>query len=302
MKMNVGITCLLLLSLVASVTVAQKEKPTASNKVVIFAVLNDGKTLEPIGYVENKKLVTAIDGASDSPILKAFHGRYFKPATAYSLIFGGAKAGTVGVKSSNTETECARHTAQIIATSTRAKLKGYVMALAASPSLKASGSGVRRLPTAAERSEIDSLVKADLAARKISAASLKKLNYQNLTALDVDNDGSVEFVGTFWVAPTPKSRALLFFIAEKGTDEKYSFEFSDYQAIEEADTMSEDISAVDSGVYHELLLDILDYDGDGTSEILTYSPSFEGAGFNAYRRADGKWTRVFEEANYRCAY
>jgi hypothetical protein len=94
----------------------------------------------------------------------------------------------------------------------------------------------------------------------------------------------------------------LFFIAEKSADEKYHLTFSAFRTVEEKDTMSEDISTVDSGVYHELLLDLLDYDGDGTSEIFTYSPSFEGAGFNSYRRENGKWMKAFEAANYRCAY
>jgi len=41
---------------------------------------------------------------------------------------------------------------------------------------------------------------------------------------------------------------------------------------------------------------------DGTGEIFTYVQSFEGAGFNAYRRASGKWTQSFETSNYHCAF
>jgi len=66
--------------------------------------------------------------------------------------------------------------------------------------------------------------------------------------------------------------------------------------------MSGEIKSVDEGVYHELLLDTFDYDGDGTAEIFTYTQSFEGAGFDAYRRSGGKWVRAFDYANYHCGY
>jgi hypothetical protein len=55
-------------------------------------------------------------------------------------------------------------------------------------------------------------------------------------------------------------------------------------------------------VHHERLLDVLDIDNDGTAEVFTYIQSFEGAGFNAYRRSGGKWTKIYDGANYHCGY
>jgi hypothetical protein len=67
--------------------------------------------------------------------------------------------------------------------------------------------------------------------------------------------------------------------------------------------MSGEITALDEGIYHEMLLDTLDYDADGTGEIFTHVRSFEGAGFMVYKRgAGGKWTKVFEGSNYHCAF
>jgi hypothetical protein len=66
--------------------------------------------------------------------------------------------------------------------------------------------------------------------------------------------------------------------------------------------MSQEISAVDNGVYHERLLDVLDLNNDGVAEVFTYIQSFEGAGFNAYRRANGKWVNIYEGSNYHCAF
>lgn len=94
----------------------------------------------------------------------------------------------------------------------------------------------------------------------------------------------------------------MFFIADKNNGGKYSLGFSELENIKEEDLMDDDISIIDRGVYHELLLDIFDYDGDGVSEVFTFTAGFEGAGFNAYRRHDGKWVRVFEGSNYHCGY
>lgn len=274
----------------------------APAKAVVFAVLDNGATLEPIGYLENRKLESAIDGGQELEVLQDFHRRYFKPRTTYQLVFGGSKAGTVTVKSADPSSECARHTAEVTVTSQRARLRGNVMALAVSNSLKLSGNGVRRTPTAAERAEIEALVRADLSKKGVKAAVLKKLQYQNLTAIDADGDGVVEFVGSYWVAPTAKSRSLLFFIADKNSTGKYAMSVTDHKALTEDETMSSDITTVDSGVGHELLLDLFDVDNDGKSEVFTYSQSFEGAGFNVYRKEGGKWTKVHDSANYRCAF
>lgn len=287
---------------VAITVAAQKPRPAAKPapkaKPIIFAVINDGKKLEPIALVEKGKLTPPVGGDGDSKLITSFHKTYYKPKTSYRLIFGGANDGTASITASDPASECAKNIADIAAVPTKAKLKGRVMALATNVSVAKAGSGVRRLPTAAERSEIEALVRAGFAKQKSDG----KLDYHNLTALDVDGDAKAELVGSFWVETAPTTRALLFFIAEKGSDGKYSFVYSDFYNIKQEDVMSGEISSVDQGVLHELLLDIFDYDGDGTSEIFTYTQSFEGAGFNVYKREGGKWIRAFEGTNYHCAF
>jgi hypothetical protein len=165
-----------------------------------------------------------------------------------------------------------------------------------------AGSGVRRLPTQAERLEADNLVKAEFAKQGNSAEVIETRDYHNLTALDVDGDGKIELVGSFWVKPDAKTRNTLFFIADKGANGKYQIGFGKYNAIKEENVMSGDITTIDGGIYHELLLDVLDINNDGVSEIFSYSQSFEGAGFYAYRRVDGKWNSIFEGSNYHCGF
>ena len=304
MKIRIPFFLIVIVALAFISVSAQKAKPKPAPKAkpIVFAVLSDGKAIEPIAYASNGKLEQAIDNAVEAPKLAAFHRSFYKPASTYRLIFGGANAGTVTIVKSDPKAECSANTADVTVTSARAKLKGNVMALATNLVTTTKGSGVRRLPTGAERAEIEALVRAEFEAQKNSAAVAKDLKYHNLTALDVDGDGSIEFVGSFWVQPGAKSRALLFFVAEKGSDGKYKFGTTDYRLIEEKDVMSSEIKDLDDGVYHERLLDVLDIDNDGVAEVFTYVQSFEGAGFNAYRRAGGKWTKIYDGANYHCAY
>jgi hypothetical protein len=289
--------CLLIVISLVSVTVfGQKAKP------IVFAVLNDGKTLEPIALIDKGKLVTTIDGGDENKVKIQFAKTYYKPKTTYRLIFGGANDGIVTINSSKPTEECVSTLAEVSTKSTKAKLGGFVMALAtnAPPTMAKSS---RRQPTAGERAEIVSLVRAELSKQKVTADALKNLKFHNMTALDVESDGNAEIVGTSLVETSPTSRAVLFFIADKNKFGKYAFGFSEFKNINQDEMMGgSDIKAVDTGIYSELLLDVLEYTGDKTGEIFTYTQGLEGNGFNAYKRSGGKWVREFEASYYHCAF
>lgn len=279
---------------------AQNAKPAAKTvKPLIFAVLNDGKAAEPIAYVNRGKLETPVSGGDEAGIIAAFNKTYYKPGTVYRMIFGGANAGTVTIKSSNAAADCAQNMATVTSSSTTAKLGGMVMALGTNAPIANKAPSFRRKPTPAERSEFEALVRSVYLKNKLTAKILKS---QNLTALDVNNDGKAELVGSYWIDVDKLTRALVFMIAEKGANGKYVIGHSDYRSISQKETMSGDIKNVDDGVYHEVLLDVFDYNGDGVAEIFTYVESFEGAGFTAYKRSGGKWTNVYEFSNYHCGY
>jgi hypothetical protein len=300
MKKNKSVKIVLSLAILLSMVApafAQRGR-----KTIIFAVLNDGKSLEPIAFIEKGKLTAPVGGDSDANVIAAFNKTYYKPKTTYRLIFGGANAGTVNVLSSDAKAECSKNIAEVSVSSTKTKLGGFVMGLATDAVSKNVASGTRRKPTPAERTEIESLVRAEFTKQKVAASAIKNLQYHNLTALDVDNDKKADFVGSFWVDTSKTERALLFFIAEKNASGKYAFGYSEFRIVKQADVMSGEIKSVDEGVYHELLLDAFDYDNDGVSEIFTYIQSFEGAGFYAYKRENGAWKRSFEGANYHCGY
>lgn len=288
---------------VFSVVSAQKRpvrKTPAPAKPIIFALLDDGKSLEPIAQIDKGKLIETTSGEPKD--LAIFASSYYKPKTAYKLIFGGAGDGTITVKNSNVKTECAKNIATVSTQSVKGKIKGLVMALGTNEVPSKSASGVRRMPTPAERSEIESLVRAEYAKQNVGENALKNLHYHNLTALDIDNDGKAEMVGSFWVENSPNERNLLFFIAEKGSAGKYSFTYSDYAKVTPEEVMSGELKTLEEGIGNELLLDIFDVDNDGAAEIFTIGQAFEGNNFNVYHRQNGKWEKSFETYNYHCAY
>ena len=294
---------LLILLALTSLAVAQKKRPAAKAKAkpIIFAVLDDGKTLEPIGEIDKGELTATASSDEGAKSLTTFVNAYYKPKTVYNLIFGGAKNGTVTVLGNDAKADCGKNLATATTQSAKAKLKGYVMALATSETPSKTASGVRRLPTAAERAEIETLVRAELTKQGVSAKAAKVLKYYNLTALDVDADGKAEMVGSYWAETSAKERNLLFFIAEKNADGAYQFGYSEYAKVTPADLMSGEMKDLDE-LGGELLLDAMEYNGDSTAEIFTISRAFEGNNFHVYSRQDGKWTRVYEGYNYHCAY
>lgn len=270
-------------------------------KKVVFAVVNDGKNIEPIARIEKGELQPINDESAETAAVD-FVKEQYQPKTKYNLIFGGANAGTVTVVKDLAGTECAANQAEISIVSRRVKPKGFIMALATNDSAKKTVKGTRELPTSAERGEIEKLVMAEMIKQNIPIKKLNELRYHNLTKVDFNNDANPEFVGSFWYNTGDKIRSLMFFIAEKDAQGNYSIPFTKFDRVEVEDVMSKDISDVDKGFYHELLIDLFDVDGDGSGEIFTLEQGFESNNFNAYKKIDGKWTQVLETSNYHCAF
>ncbi|MDQ3180823.1 MAG: hypothetical protein M3Q33_09910 [Acidobacteriota bacterium] len=303
-KINISILLILLvLTSILSVTAQRKRPPVKPTKPkpIVFAVVNDGQTLEPIGAIDKGELVAVANGSDEPKILTNFTSTYYKPKAIYNLIFGGAVNGTVTIISSNPKSDCGKNLAVISTQTKKGNLKGFVMGLATNQTTQKGASGVRRLPTATERAEIESLVRAEFIKQGVLANAVKNLKYYNLTALDVDGDGTAEMVGSFWVESSSKERNLLFFIAEKNRNDKYALGYSEYVKVTPDNIMSGELKDLDE-IGGELLLDALEYDGDKTAEIFTINKAFEGNNFYVYSRRDGKWTRVFESYNYHCAF
>jgi hypothetical protein len=273
---------------------------------IIFAVFNtafDDMWVEPIAFVKNGKFVES-SAEEDTYKSAPFSDLYYKANSKYKLIFGGAERGTVIIERTNVGSECGGVSADVKVKSTSTKLKGFVMALATNINTKTRKSGRRRSPTATEKSAIEALVRAEYKKHKVPTSSYKQLYYSNLTVLDVNRDGVAEFVGSYWVKPKIGARSHLFFIAEKVNSEKYSLTYREYEAYTADNVMSGDIKDLDSdyGVYQTLLLDVFDYDHDGTAEIFTIGKAFEGNNYFVFKRVRGKWSKVLNTYVYHCGY
>lgn len=269
---------------------------------IIFAVLNDGKTIEPIAYVKDKTLFKTIDGSTPVNEKRSFVSRYFKNKTRYKLIFAGKNSGIVSVKNSDYKSECSSNMAGVSLTATKANIKGFVMGLATDIRTKETASGIRRLPTPAERAEFEKIVRDEFVKQNVSAEAVKDLKYHNLTAVDVDNTGIAELVGTFWVETSPTERAMLFMMVDKEKSGTYTLTYSDFGLLKQDDVMNKEIKSVDEGMYHQLLIDSFDYNGDGVSEIFTVIKGFEANTYNVYKRENGKWVKTFETSSYHCGF
>lgn len=265
---------------------------------VIFALINEGKTIEPIARVENGSLLPAYEGENNIG-LTAFAKLYYKPGTVFSITTGGKVSGKATVVKNDPASECGAAMADVKSNSPLLPLKRNEQTLATSFRPAKPASGIRRNATAAEKAAIEKLVRAEFNKKIILVKNLKQVK---LTVFDVDNDKVPEIAGTYICSPMVKQRALIFFIAAKNKKGGFTFQYSDVQEIGEADTMSQDITAVDDGIYQETLLDILDIDNNGVSCIFTTKPSFEGAGFFVYKRNGNAWEKTFEVSNYHCAY
>jgi hypothetical protein len=185
------------------------------------------------------------------------------------------------------------------------KLNSNVMALATNSETLGRATGSRRAPTNAERAAVMPLALSTFRQKGVPASLLPSLDTVNLTATDLNGDGKAELIGSFVVKKTKggQERYVLFLLAEPDGN-SYKAAISNYDRYTPKDIMSGgEINAIgQTGLYTERLVDHLDLDGDGTSEVITMKLGFEGDGYTIYRKQKGPWQKLYEFSNYRCAF
>lgn len=298
---------LLLASLFAGHASATKPRQERTPKMtVLFAVYSTqppNAYMVPLVIIENGQYKQPIAGDSDANEITSFSNAYYSKGSKYRLLFGGGEAGSLTVNKSNQDEECTRTSADV-GLRTTAKLNRNVMALATNSDSLGRAKNTRRSPTPAERATLMPLVRAAYRQKGVPAALLSNLMTINLTALDLDNDGKSELIGSF-VAKKQKGGAArypLFLFAEpQGSSYRTTIlQFERYTA---KDIMSgADLTAIEGGVYLERLVDALDLDGDGSSEVITVRDGLEGDGYFIYKKQGAKWNQVYEFSNYRCGF
>jgi hypothetical protein len=259
--------------------------------IVPFLILDQGQFKQPVA------------GDSDADELTKFSDSYYSKGHKYRVLFGGAEAGSLTVKKSNKDSECARSSADVTLR-TQAKLNTNVMALATNSTTLGGTKSTRRPPTPAERAALMPLVKAAYKQKGLPTALLPGLVTVNLTALDLNNDGKAELIGSFVVKKQKggAARYALFLIAEPEGN-SYRTNVLQYERYTSKDIMSgASLDVVEGGVYIERLVDGLDLDGDGGSEVIALRQGLEGDGYLVYKKQGGSWKQIYEFSNYRCAF
>ena len=239
-------------------------------------------------------------GGTERKDAAAFIKKYLPAGRKFFVTFGGGAAGTISI----TGTGQGCHHNRIYANGPFspgslgiARIHGEVLGLASNSDKMARAKIWRRAPTAAERAAAVGLAKTVFASNGFTPLQLKKLQTENLTAIDVDGDNRAELVGTFRVhSPDPHNHPprYVFLIAE-GEGANYQTSFSSYRDFSQSEIFN---------IGEESLIDYVDLDRDGVAEIVTSYSNDRASGYHIYRRVAGdhnaKWKVIYEASNDFC--
>ncbi len=274
----------LLLLTVAPGGTAYNLRPYQSRpSTVIFAVSNydpSHKAMEPVVLLEDGRYKPPPEEGAGK-----FNETYYRKGQKHRLLFGGGEAGSVTVTAIE-EGNCVPMVAGV-QIQTRVKLGGEVQALATNSETLGRRQSSRRAPTAKERADLLRIARNEFSQRKLAAPLIKKMNTVNLTATDLDGDGSAEMIGSFEIIQG-EGRMSLFLIAEaqKGV---FQPAFVWYHSGTET-----------SGFQLQKLVDQVDLDGDGKAEVIAQEYRYEEHDFSIYQKQGGKWQRIYQGGGGGC--
>jgi len=281
------------------------------NSAVVFAVSSEGDegSMDAVVIVNGARLQRPYNDEMEAG-RKTFGQKYFAAGKVYRLIFGGGDAGTVKVNS--WDLGCNNIHAKVTANAS-ARLGGKVMALATTSETLGKRQSTRRAPSDAERTAVLTLMKSIYRQNRTPANLISSIKVTNLTATDLDGDGTYEMIGSFTLgtrgsSPTPGSPAGqpgrggavregankferdLFLIAKpQGAAMKADFvKFQAYQPPAEGF-----LSSID-------FVDQLDLDGNGVGEVFATQGGFDGYGYLIFKKVGGRWREVFNFVGDAC--
>jgi len=134
------------------------------------------------------------------------------------------------------------------------------------------------------------LMKNIYSQRRTPASLMSSIKVTNLTATDVDGDGTYEMIGSFTLAAKNKFERDLFLIAKpQGAAMKADFvKFQAYQPPSEGF-----LSSID-------FVDQLDLDGNGVGEVFATQGGFDGYSYLIFKKVGGRWREVFNFVGDAC--
>jgi hypothetical protein len=257
---------------------------------VLFAVDAEKKkdefTLRPVVIIRRGRLIEPpspdpeLD--QDTPAAARFAASYFRTGKTYHLLFGGGAAAAiriVGYDRTNTADFAA--TARPVG---QFSLHGP-KALATDSATLGHKKPSRRAATVAQRRQAVAIAAGIFRRHGLATRSIKKMEVLNLTAGDLYGDGRTVLIGSFQVLRRGAEQNLFTILEPRGNGFRASlvqYHSSKLSDREDADT--------------ELLVDWLDFNGDGVAEVITENGYYEATDYSIYRRKAGVWRVLYQGA------
>lgn len=243
---------------------------------MIFAVNKypDGITIDPIVILNQGQYIDPLP--DDEAFQKQVAAKYLRAGEKFRVIFGGAEAGTVTVGESHEFGLTHGATLQ-----SSIKLGDEVKALATTSATLGAKQNSRRVPTPEERAAMLNLMTEAYKKRQAPAAVIAKVHVNNITAIDLDADGTAELIGSFETREQNYVSRALFLIAEMRNGQ-YQSSLTWFNKGAEATNQV------------RRLIDVLDVDGDGVAEVFARTSYYESTGFTIYKKVKGVWRSVYQ--------
>jgi hypothetical protein len=167
------------------------------NETVWFVLQEEprGKlSVDPIGKIVGSKMTRVPTGCdSEDSEYKKFDAAYLQPGQVYSVSFGGAPAGIVGLRRLDPN-----FGNSIVEYDGFAKIHGHVMALATNAKITSKGAPLRKAPSQQERELASQFARQKFAENGISAELLSRIKNENLTLTFLSPAKSPSLIGSFF--------------------------------------------------------------------------------------------------------
>ncbi|MGA9994831.1 MAG: hypothetical protein WBP93_05410 [Pyrinomonadaceae bacterium] len=285
------LTCLLLaLSLKPSQGVAQTARREGGRSaLLVFTVSTENwpeANADPLVMVKGGKFEYPFDDSKEEE-QKRFASNFLDEGRKYHLTFGGAEVGTLTIKGNGVGCMSLHAAGTLDADAESSKrIRAQGSALATNSDAFAHRSIARRSLTTQERASMLKLAKNTFRQHGAVAGLLSKMKVNNLTAIEVDNGGKTTLIGSFTI---PEVRQLFLIVESAGKG--YRIALANYEVSKEDPVYQ---------IGKENLVDHLDLDGDGVSEIITTIAGFDAYGYQIYKRQRGRWHRIYSSGGDAC--
>ncbi|HEX3579502.1 MAG TPA: hypothetical protein VHY33_13135 [Thermoanaerobaculia bacterium] len=149
-----------------------------------------------------------------------------------------------------------------------------------------------RSPTTDETRQLIGIVRRLFALKAVPADALDHIKSENLAATDLNGDGRTDFIGTFSVADTRNMHNLFVVVMR------------DFNGSLRADVIRYDRSLKakdDLSAQGWTLVDVEDFDGDGTAEIIVQNHGWEWWSYDVLKlKREAEWEVIYSGGGSGC--